>query len=441
MKPKWLTLVLLILLISGCSQTTSSESKEKENIEEIKWYFTLEEALVLAKKENQLIMADFYSDRCGWCQVLDRTTYTNSKVIELSKKFISLKIDCDRDRLISAKYRIRGLPTILFIDSKGSVVHSIVGYRKAEDFILEMEKALEKFRSGAAGLTSGIYTSRGRLKTLLIEKGIPGGLTAATDFIENYPGFPEGIKGMELMEKMKRQAEKFGTEIIQGEVKEVRPVEGKIEVETEGGKYSASCIIVASGSIPKKLNIPGEEEFFGRGVSYCATCDGPLYRDKDVAVIGCGNSGLQEGEYLLKFVKSITFVEFLPYITAEKILQERLGKESKAKFLLNHMLTRINGENGVNSVTVKDRKSGEEKEIPVSGVFIYVGFLPNSHFLKGVVKLNDSGYVITNEKMETSVPGIFAVGDVRSKEVRQVTTAAGEGTTAAVMAEKYIRKR
>ena len=145
MKPKWLTLVLLILLISGCSQTTSSESTEKENIEGIKWYFSLEKALGLAKKENKLIMADFYSEHCGWCQVLDRTTYTNPKVIELSKKFISLKIDCDRDRLISAKYRIRGLPTILFIDSKGNVVHSIVGYRKAEDFILEMKQALEKF--------------------------------------------------------------------------------------------------------------------------------------------------------------------------------------------------------------------------------------------------------------------------------------------------------
>ncbi|MCK4648748.1 FAD-dependent oxidoreductase, partial [bacterium] len=223
---------------------------------------------------------------------------------------------------------------------------------------------------GAAGLASGIYTSRGRLKTLLIEKGIPGGLTAATDFIENYPGFPEGIRGMALMEKMKRQTEKFGTEIIQGEVKEVRPVEGKIEVETERKTYSAICVIVASGSIPKKLNIPGEKEFFGKGVSYCATCDGPLYRDKDVAVIGCGNSGLQEGEYLLKFVKSIAFVEFLPYMTAEKILQERLGKEGKAKFLLNHMLTRINGKDGVNSIMVKDRKTGEKKEIPVSGVFI-----------------------------------------------------------------------
>ena len=294
---------------------------------------------------------------------------------------------------------------------------------------------------GAAGLTSGIYTSRGRLKTLLIEKGIPGGLTATTDFIENYPGFPQGIKGMELMDRMKRQAERFGTEIVQGKVKNVKPVEGKIEAETEEGKYSTSCVIVASGSIPKKLNIPGEEEFLGKGVSYCATCDGPLYRDKDVAVIGCGNSGLQEGEYLLKFVKSITFVEFLLYMTAEKILQERLEKERKTKFLLNHMLTRINGEEGVDSITVKDRKSGEEKVIPVSGVFIYAGFLPNSDFLKGVIELNDSGYVITNEKMETSVPGIFAVGDVRSKECRQIATAVGEGTTAAVMAEKYIRKR
>jgi thioredoxin reductase (NADPH) len=295
---------------------------------------------------------------------------------------------------------------------------------------------------GAAGLTAGIYASRARLKTLLIEKGIPGGLTATTDLIENYPGFPDGINGMELMDKMKRQAQRFGTEIAEfEEVKSVNPAGMKIEVQTDKGKYSASAVIVASGTVPKRLNIPGEEEFRGRGVSYCATCDGPLYRDKDVAVVGCGNSGLQEGEYLLKFVKSITFVEFLPYMTAEKILQERLTEEKRTKFLLNHMLTRINGKNGVDSVTVRNRQINEEEEIKVSGVFIYVGLLPNSDFLKGVVELDDSRCVITNEQMETSVPGIFATGDVRSKQVRQVATAVGEGTLAAIMAEKYIEAK
>lgn len=290
-------------------------------------------------------------------------------------------------------------------------------------------------------MSAGIYTSREKLKTLLIEKGLPGGLTATTDWIENYPGFPDGVHGMDLMDKMKRQAQKFGTEIIQAEVKGVRLVGEEIEVQTDKEAYSARAVIVATGTVPKKLNIPGEDELRGKGVSYCATCDGPLFEGKDIAIVGCGNSGLQEGEFLLKFVRSVTFIEFLPHMTAEKILQERVRKNKKTKFLLNHVLTSINGGDRVESVTVKDRQTDEEKVIEVSGVFIYAGFLPNSDFLKGVVELDDSGHIITNERMETSVPGIYAAGDVRPTLVRQVTTAAGDGTTAAVIAGKYIEEK
>lgn len=298
---------------------------------------------------------------------------------------------------------------------------------------------------GAAGLTAAIYTSRAGLKTLLIEKGMTGGLAGTTDLIENYPGFPDGINGMELMKRIKSQAEKFGTEIREfEEVKSVKPdstgFQPVVEVETDKAKYRTSALIVASGTVPKLLNVRGEKEFRGKGVSYCATCDGPLFRNKDVIVIGCGNSGLQEGEYLLKFVKSITFIEFLPYMTGEKILQERLSKQSNVKFMLNHMVTQINGKDMVDSVTIKDRQTGEKKTIPAEGIFIYVGLLPNSDFLKSVVKLDNSGCVITNEQMETSVPGIFAAGDIRSKEVRQISTAVGDGALAAVMTEKYIRK-
>lgn len=294
---------------------------------------------------------------------------------------------------------------------------------------------------GAAGLSVGIYTSREKLKTLILEKGMLGGLTATTDWIENYPGFPEGVHGIDLMDKMKKQTQKFGAEIVQAEVKSVKPAREKIEVQTNRGRHSAFAVIVAAGSVPKKLNIPGEDKFRGNGVSYCATCDGPFFEGKDIAVVGCGNSGLQEGEFLFKFVRSITFVEFLPYMTAEKILQERIKKNKKAKFLLNHALTSINGENLVESVTVKNRQTGEEKMIETSGVFIYAGFLPNSDFLKGVVESDSSGYIPTNEKMETSVPGIYAAGDIRPTSVRQVTTAVGDGTTAAIMAAKYIEEK
>ncbi|MCD6384977.1 thioredoxin-disulfide reductase [Candidatus Sumerlaeota bacterium] len=294
---------------------------------------------------------------------------------------------------------------------------------------------------GPGGLTAGIYTSRERLNTLLLEKELCGGLPATTELIENYPGFPDGIHGMELMASFKKQAERFGTKINEfEEVKKILPGDKKLTVQTDKSEYQAYTVIIASGSIPKKLNVPGEEELRGKGVSYCATCDGPLFRDKDVAVIGCGNSGLQEGESLLKHVRSLTFVEFLPYMIAEKILQERLQKDERTTFLLNHVLTSINGKDSVSSITVKNRETGEEREIKVSGVFIYVGFLPNTKFVKGIVELDDAGYIITNEKMETSVAGIYAVGDVRSKTVRQIDTACGEATTAAVAAAHYIKE-
>jgi len=295
---------------------------------------------------------------------------------------------------------------------------------------------------GPGGLTAAIYTSRDRFDTILLEKGLCGGLPATTDLIENYPGFPDGINGMDLINKFKEQAIRFGTNISEfKEVKRIEPTTKGIRVQTADEEYNAYAVIVASGSIPKKLNIPGEEEYSGKGVSYCATCDGPLFKDRDVAVIGCGNSGLQEGESLLKHVRSITFIEFLPYMTAEKILQERLQTSEKTRFLLNHMLISINGEKFINSVTVRDRQTEEEKQIEVAGVFIYTGFLPNSKFLEGIVELDRLGYIVTNEKMQTSIPGIYAVGDVRSKKVRQIDVACGEGTIAAVSAKDYIKEQ
>ena len=293
---------------------------------------------------------------------------------------------------------------------------------------------------GSAGLTAGIYTSREGLATILLEKWLCGGLTAETTLVENYPGFPDGVNGRELMEKFKKQAQRFGTQIAEySAVTGVEPLEKRVRVKTDDREYYARCLIIASGSIPKKLNLPGENEFYGKGVSYCATCDGPLYKAKNVAVIGCGNSGLQEGESLLKHVRNLTFIEFLPYMTAEKILQERLQKSEKTTFLLNHTATSINGGDRVGSVMVKNRETNKEKRLEVSAVFIYAGFLPDSKFVEGVVELDTSGYVITNENMETCVPGIYAAGDVRSKKVRQIGVACGEGIIAALSASDYIK--
>jgi len=294
---------------------------------------------------------------------------------------------------------------------------------------------------GPAGLTAGIYATRGRLSTLLLDKLAPGGLVATTEWVENYPGFPEGITGASLMKKMEEQAQKFGLEIIS--IKEVLSVDLKNKIKTikvEEGEYKAKAVIVATGTQPKKLNIPGEDKFRGRGVAYCATCDGPLFKDKDIVVIGAGSSGVQEGLYLLRFVKSVTVVEFLPNMTAEKILQERAIKEKRMKFYLNHMVTSINGENKVESATMKSRETGGEKKIEAQGVFVYVGLNPMTEFLKGQIELDKWGYVLAGEDTKTSVPGVYAAGDVRQKILRQITTAIGDGATAAFMAERYVEE-
>ncbi len=294
---------------------------------------------------------------------------------------------------------------------------------------------------GPAGLTAGIYATRGRLDTLLLERLIPGGTAATTEWIENYPGFPEGIVGADLMKKMEEQAKKFG--LVIAPTNEVVSVDFKDKIKiirVEGGEHKAKAVIIASGTEPKKLNIPGEDKFRGRGVSYCATCDGPLFKDKNIVVIGAGNSGVQEGLYLLRFVKSVTVVEFLPHMTAEKILQERALKESTMKFHLNHVVTSINGENKVESITMKNRQTEEEKTVPVQGVFIYVGLLPMTGFLKGEIELNKWGFIVAGDDTKTSVPGVFAAGDVRQRVLQQITTAVGDGATAAFMAERYVEE-
>lgn len=293
---------------------------------------------------------------------------------------------------------------------------------------------------GASGLTAAIYTSRDKLKTLVLDEEAAGGLAATTELIENYPGFPDGIAGSDLMDRFRKQAENFGAEIEEfEEVTEVEPVrEGLIRVHTTDTVYETKMVLLATGSRPKKLNIPGEDEFYGRGVSYCATCDGPLFTGKDIVIIGAGNSGLQEGQHALSYVKSATFIEFLPYSPAEKILQERTMSHEKSTFYFNHMVTEIKGDDRVTGVVMKDRKTGEVKELPTDGVFIYVGYSPDTAFVEGLVELNKWGYVKTDEKMQTNVSGILAAGDVRANNVAQVTVAVGDGTRAALTARAYL---
>jgi len=292
---------------------------------------------------------------------------------------------------------------------------------------------------GPAGLTSGIYTSREGLNTLLLEKGLCGGLPAITDLIENYPGFSDGIKGRDLIAKFKKQAERFGTKIKEFEgVRRVEPSEKKMLIETSKGKYNTYTLIVATGSIPKMLNIPGEAELRGKGISHCATCDGPLYRNKDVVVVGGGDAAAEEALFLTQFARKVILVHRRYELRAARVLQERLKENKKIELLLNHVPVSIKGKNSVDAIIVKNKENNEEKSIEVSGIFVSVGFLPNSKFLEGMVEVDSFEYIKTNEQMETSIPGIYAVGDVRAKKVRQIVVACGEATIAAISVRDYL---
>jgi thioredoxin reductase (NADPH) len=294
---------------------------------------------------------------------------------------------------------------------------------------------------GVAGLTAGIYAARAGLNCAILENGLVGGIVATIHWIENYPGFPEGIAGTELAQRMRDQALRFGVEVINTGVKKIDTQDRSFNLVTNKAAVSASAVIIATGSKPKKLDIPGEDRLRGRGVSYCATCDGPLFKDRNVAVIGCGNAGLQEGHFLLRFVRTIKFIEFLPVMTADKILQERLTKEPRAEFFLNHQLAAINGTERVNSLTLQDRKTRVEKRIEVDGVFIYIGLDPQTDFARGLVAMDGDGFITTDPDLQTSAAGILAAGDVRKKQVRQIVTACAEGARAALSVYHYLEER
>lgn len=291
---------------------------------------------------------------------------------------------------------------------------------------------------GPAGLTAAIYGARTGLNTVLLERAIPGGHVASTHYIENYPGFPEGIAGAELAERMKQQVLHFGVEIVGLETQAVHKKDRSIVVDAGSRSFEAHALIIAIGTNWGRLNVRGEQELMGRGISYCAICDGPLFKKRDVAVIGCGNSGIQEGMFLLQFVNHIIFVEFLPHVTADKMLYDRVKDDPRVSFSLNSEVLSIDGRDRVESITIRDRGTHEEKKAQVSGVFIYVGLKPNTGMLKNVVDLDEDGFVLVNERLETSAVGIFAAGDICSKKIRQIVTACAEGATAAINTYHYI---
>jgi len=293
--------------------------------------------------------------------------------------------------------------------------------------------------AGPAGLTAGMYAGRAGLKSFILEKGTIGGQLCLTDWVEDYPGFPDGIKAVELINLMKKHAENFGAKIVREEAKKIEILDnGLKKVITDSGEWKAKAVIVATGSYHRKLGVKGESELIGRGVSNCAVCDGPFFKEKDVVVVGGGDSAVTEAIYLTRFAKKVYLVHRRDKFRAQKFYVERAKNNPKIEFILDTIVTEIKGENKVEGVVLKNVKKGEIRELPCSAVFIFIGLIPNSEILKGIAKFDDRNAVITNDKMETGVPGIYAVGDVRSTPLRQAVTAASDGAIAAMMAESYI---
>lgn len=291
---------------------------------------------------------------------------------------------------------------------------------------------------GPAGLTAGLYTSRARLRTLLVENGLFGGQMTTTELIENYPGFPQGVSGEELSRLMEEQAKRFGMETISDEVLEVSLEKDWKRVKTYDGDFFCRALIICTGTEYRKLGVPGEERFKGRGISYCATCDGAFFRDSRIVVVGGGDSALTEALFLTKFVKELTIIHRRDALRATKIYQERALNHPKIKFLWNSVVQEIKGDEVVRSVVVKNVKTGEVIEMETEGAFLFIGLMPRTQFLRGLVDMDESGYIVTNENCETSIQGIFAAGDCRRKLLRQISTSVGDGATAAFAAEKYL---
>lgn len=294
--------------------------------------------------------------------------------------------------------------------------------------------------AGPGGMTAAVYTSRANLSTLMIERGVPGGQMANTEDVENYPGF-ESILGPELSTKMFEHAKKFGAEYAYGDIKEI--IDGKeYKTVVAGSKqYKTRSVIISTGAEYKKLGVPGEKELGGRGVSYCAVCDGAFFKGKQLFVIGGGDSAVEEGVYLTRFAEKVTIVHRRDELRAQKILQQRAFDNEKVDFIWSHTLKQINEKDGkVGSVTLVSKKDGSEQELPADGVFIYVGMLPLSKPFENLGITNEAGYIVTNERMETKIPGIFAAGDVREKTLRQIVTATGDGSIAAQSAQHYVEE-
>jgi len=292
--------------------------------------------------------------------------------------------------------------------------------------------------SGPAGLSAALYAARADLNPMVLTGSTLHGQASTTDIIENYPGFPDGVGGMELGQLFQKQAERFGAEVVIDQATSIQLDPQRYCIETYGKHYEAKTMIISTGATNRKLQVPGEKEFVGRGVSYCGTCDGWFFKGKDIVVVGGGDSALEEGLFLTRFAKSVTIIHRRDELRAGAILQKRAFNHPKISFVWDSVVTEIHGGQGVNVVTLQNVKTKETKFHPTEGVFIFIGHTPNTDLFKGQLELDDEGYIEINKTMETSVEGVFAAGEVADPIFRQVITSAGMGAAAAIQATRYL---
>jgi thioredoxin reductase (NADPH) len=292
--------------------------------------------------------------------------------------------------------------------------------------------------SGPAGFTAGLYAARADLNPVILTGMALGGQVSLTYTVENYPGFPDGVGGSQLVELFQKQAERFGAQVEYNRATAVDLSQRPFKVETDSATYLADSLIISTGATPRHLEIPGESELTGRGVSYCATCDGWFFKDKNVIVVGGGDSALEEGLFLTRYANSVTIVHRRDALRAGAVLQDRAFSNPKMKFIWNSVLTEITGEGAVNAVKVKNLVSGEISELPIHGVFIFIGHTPNTEIFNGQLEMEAGGYLVTDREMRTSVPGVFAAGEAADSHFRQVITSAGMGAAAAMSANHFL---
>jgi len=293
---------------------------------------------------------------------------------------------------------------------------------------------------GPAGYTAAIYTARSLLRPLVFVGEIPGGQITLTDELENYPGFPDGISGYELFERLDTQARKFGARIKNDYVTAADLSTHPFKIVVGNTEYQTKSLIIATGSNPRKLEVSGEKKFTGKGVSYCATCDGFFFRNKHVAVVGGGNSALDEGIYLTRFASKVSVIHRRNQLRADQILQDRAKKNEKIEFILDTVVDEILGGKSVDGLRLRNVKTNETSDFPIDGIFIFIGYIPNSQIFEGQLKLDEAGYIEANERMQTNIEGVFVAGDIHDSVYRQVSTSCGSGTIAAIEAEKYVAK-